>query len=368
MGRETACDSDLSTQFPALSTPIEVPRSCDAFELAHLYEQFLHRYAPKTRKHHGVFFTPQPIADYIVRQIDASPATRLRLPDGLAFHSTIRNPQSAIHFLDPACGTGVFLLAVIDFLQRQAGRRAGTTSSPISCRGSSASRSSPPPPSWPSSTSPPKLAETGYDFSAPAASTFDSATPSLLPFQSAIRNPQSAIPILLGNPPFSSLSTNTNPWIARLVRGDDEIRGYVQANGQRLGERKTWLHDDYVKFIRLAQWHVEAGRLRHRRLRHQPRLSRQRHVPPDAAASCCASFPASRSSICTATARRAKSRPTAATTKTSSASTRAWPSASSAGRRRQARSASEGEMRSDEAPRVEYAELVGTRAKQSWRP
>src|SRR5207249_2730295 len=67
----------------------------------------------------------------------------------------------------------------------------------------------------------------------------------------------SNICVVLGNPPFSSLSTTTNDWIARLVRGDDEVRGYVRANGQSLGERKTWLHDDYVKFMRLAQWHVE---------------------------------------------------------------------------------------------------------------
>ena len=33
----------------------------------------------------------------------------------------------------------------------------------------------------------------------------------------------------------------------------------MRANGQQLGERKTWLHDDYVKFIRLAQWHVEQA-------------------------------------------------------------------------------------------------------------
>jgi predicted helicase len=77
--------------------------------------------------------------------------------------------------------------------------------------------------------------------------------------QFAIRNLQFAIPIILGNPPFSSLSTNTNAWIARLVRGDDEVRGYTRAGDERLGERKTWLHDDYVKFIRLAQWHVEAA-------------------------------------------------------------------------------------------------------------
>ena len=33
----------------------------------------------------------------------------------------------------------------------------------------------------------------------------------------------------------------------------------MQAGDERLGERKTWLHDDYVKFIRLAQWLVEEA-------------------------------------------------------------------------------------------------------------
>src|SRR5581483_2907686 len=84
----------------------------------------------------------------------------------------------------------------------------------------------------------------------------DALSPNL---QSEIQIPKSKIPIVVGNPPFSSLSTTTNDWIARLVRGDDEIRGYVRANGRSLGERKTWLHDDYVKFIRLAQWHIEQA-------------------------------------------------------------------------------------------------------------
>ena len=43
------------------------------------------------------------------------------------------------------------------------------------------------------------------------------------------------------------------------MRGDDEIRGYIQANGERLREKKTWLHDDYVKFIRFAQWLIEEA-------------------------------------------------------------------------------------------------------------
>ena len=36
-------------------------------------------------------------------------------------------------------------------------------------------------------------------------------------------------------------------------------RSYTTVDGQPLGERKHWLHDDYVKFFRLAQWQVERS-------------------------------------------------------------------------------------------------------------
>ena len=242
------------------SVPSTSPDGQPKIRPEHLYELFLHRYAPTNRKRHGVFFTPPPIADYIVAQIERALTEDFGLPDGLASQSAIRNPQSAIEILDPACGTGVFLLAVIDRLHSRMGDRwnefipdllprlTGIELLPAAAFLAKLNIAL-------------KLAETSYDFRQTCPINIhigDALDPAL---QSKIQNPKSKISVLLGNPPFSSLSTNTNPWIARLVRGDDEVRGYVQAGDQRLGERKTWLHDDYVKFIRLAQWHVEqAGR------------------------------------------------------------------------------------------------------------
>ena len=246
----------ISTQCSVLSTQNRVRPSDSAYDLTHRYEQFLHSHAPLIRKRHGVFFTPRPIADYIVAEIDRALQADLGLHHGLASQSAIRHPQSTIQFLDPACGTGVFLLAVIDHLHRRLGKRwndfvpdllprlVGIDLLPVPAFLAKLNIAL-------------KLAETGYDFRSPGKINVilgDALSPNL---QSAICNLQFAIPVLLGNPPFSSLSTNTNPWIARLVRGVRETRGYVQAGDERLGERKTWLHDDYVKFIRLAQWHVE---------------------------------------------------------------------------------------------------------------
>jgi hypothetical protein len=233
-----------------------------AHPTAHLYESFLHVYAKTTRKRHGVYFTPEPIADYIVTQIDRLLRDQFDLPPGLA-QSPIPNPKSQILLLDPACGTGIFLLSAIDHLHRYfalnhsaaawnafvpdlLSRLIGIEILPAAAFLAKLNIAI-------------KLAETGYDFASPAKLnilTGDALSPEI---QSQLPNLKSQIPVVLGNPPFSSLSTNTNPWIARLVRGDEEIRGYIRANGQQLGERKTWLHDDYVKFIRLAQWHIEQA-------------------------------------------------------------------------------------------------------------
>ncbi len=62
--------------------------------------------------------------------------------------------------------------------------------------------------------------------------------------------------VILGNPPYSGHSANKGPWIRQ------QIQTYKQVDGKPLGERNPkWLQDDYVKFIRFAQWKIEqAGR------------------------------------------------------------------------------------------------------------
>ncbi|MEI6044886.1 MAG: type ISP restriction/modification enzyme, partial [Chloroflexota bacterium] len=58
--------------------------------------------------------------------------------------------------------------------------------------------------------------------------------------------------VVLGNPPYSYESGNTGEWISQL------IRAYYQVDGKPLGERNPkGLQDDYVKFIRFAQWRIE---------------------------------------------------------------------------------------------------------------
>lgn len=57
--------------------------------------------------------------------------------------------------------------------------------------------------------------------------------------------------MITGNPPYSGISKNNGAWISNL------INTYKYVDGQHFGERKHWLNDDYVKFIRFAQWKME---------------------------------------------------------------------------------------------------------------
>lgn len=57
--------------------------------------------------------------------------------------------------------------------------------------------------------------------------------------------------IIIGNPPYSGISTNKGEWITA------KIEDYKYINGEHFWERKHWLQDDYVKFIRLAESFVE---------------------------------------------------------------------------------------------------------------
>jgi predicted helicase len=53
--------------------------------------------------------------------------------------------------------------------------------------------------------------------------------------------------VVIGNPPYSGNSSNRGEWIESL------INDYRKVDGKPLGEVKVWLKDDYVKFLRFAE-------------------------------------------------------------------------------------------------------------------
>jgi predicted helicase len=64
---------------------------------------------------------------------------------------------------------------------------------------------------------------------------------------------QVPILVVLGNPPYSGISVNKGDWIT------EQIETYKYVDGKHFNERKHWLQDDYVKFIRFAQWKIDQA-------------------------------------------------------------------------------------------------------------
>jgi hypothetical protein len=76
----------------------------------YFYEPFLQAFDPALRWQLGVWYTPDEVVRYIVERVDRALRDELDLADGLA--------DPGVVVLDPACGTGGFLLAVLDRIAR----------------------------------------------------------------------------------------------------------------------------------------------------------------------------------------------------------------------------------------------------------
>jgi len=72
----------------------------------HFYEDFLQAYDPDLRKDMGVYYTPVPVVKAMVRLVDEALKEGFGLADGLA--------HEKVTVLDPAMGTGTFLLATLE--------------------------------------------------------------------------------------------------------------------------------------------------------------------------------------------------------------------------------------------------------------
>ncbi len=260
--------------------------------VVHFYETFLTEYDPRLREARGVYYTPEPVVSYIVRSVDHLLKTDFNLPAGLADASkvTVRKPggdetaeSHRVLILDPATGTGTFLFGVINHIFETFHKRRGMWSSYVSEHllprlfGFELLMA-------PYAVAHLKLGllldETGYDFKADERlrvyltntleevhqlSNVAGFTRWLTEEADAASRIKQERPVMvvMGNPPYSGHSANVGQWMADLLRGRDtqtgrETANYFAVDGKPLGERQPkWLNDDYVKFIRFAQWRIE---------------------------------------------------------------------------------------------------------------
>ena len=250
--------------------------------VVHFYETFLKEYDEKIREMRGVYYTPEPVVSYIVRSIDHLLKNRFNKPQGLTDDKTL--------ILDPAVGTATFLYMVInEIYQAIAGKgQQGLWNNYV------AEKLLPRIFGFELLMAPYAVAhlklglllqETGYQFQTDQrlgiylTNTLEEAfkkSEQLAGFNEYIVDEANAaaeikkekpIMVVLGNPPYSGISANTSvrvfpdpktgkpkqelTWIGKL------IEDYKVVDGQPLGERKHWLQDDYVKFIRFGQWRIK---------------------------------------------------------------------------------------------------------------
>ena len=76
----------------------------------YFYEPFLAAFDPGLRKEMGVWYTPREIVRYMVERVDQVLRAELGVADGLA------DPD--VWVLDPCCGTGAYLVEVLDRIAR----------------------------------------------------------------------------------------------------------------------------------------------------------------------------------------------------------------------------------------------------------
>lgn len=271
------------------------------------YEMLLQALHGRDRLKYGVYYTPRPLARYVVEQTDGILREQFALENGLADLATwgdmldrfpqmisptdIGTSSTWIRILDPATGTGVFLTETIQLIHETLANRWNKADLSAEAKCESWNR-------YVSAHLLPRIA--GIELLLPACvvtvlriahvltttgCTSDDCGPLQIAAADTLQGPEAnractSMPeaivgeigaarrlryefhptVILGNPPFSGVSQNRSEWITRLLREPDgPDGGYYQVDGKPLGERKHWLQDDYVKFIRYGQWCIEQN-------------------------------------------------------------------------------------------------------------
>jgi predicted helicase len=265
----------------------------------HFYELFLKEYDAKRRMQRGVFYTPRPVVSYIVHSVDELLRTEFGLADGLADTTTwgemakrhkdlvipvgVSPDLDFVQIIDPATGTGTFLVEVIDHINK-------TLVAKWKAQGHNQQRIDA---LWngfvPKHLLPRlhgyevlmapyaiahlkiglKLYETGYRFDSderariyltnalePAqdfSERFEFAIPALAHEAKAVnaikRNQR--FTVVIGNPPYSVTSANFNLFIDTLM---DDYKKHVRGE-----QGLVALADDYLKFVRMSQRILEES-------------------------------------------------------------------------------------------------------------
>ena len=266
--------------------------------IIHFYETFLGEYDPKLKKSRGVWYTPAPVVNFIVRAVDDVLKQEFGLSQGLADTSktTIKVEATGtsiqkgkgkgnkiieekevhkVQMLDPATGTGTFLSEVVKHIHKKFEGQDGIWSNYVE------------------SHLLPRLngfeilmasyamahlqldlllQETGYkpqstqrlrvyltnslEESHPDTGTLFANWLSNEANEANYIKRDTPVMCIIGNPPYSGESSNKGEWIMSLM---DDYKKEPNST-ERLNERNPkWINDDYVKFLRYGQHFIEKN-------------------------------------------------------------------------------------------------------------
>lgn len=263
--------------------------------MMHFYEDFLRNYDPATKKSCGVYYTPQPVVNFIVRAVDHILKTDFHLAMGLADTSKVKvdraidgttNKKSKdgkahemreyhkVQILDPATGTGTFAAQAIRQIYQNLcdmgmqGVWAEYVKTHLIPRLNG----------FELMMAPYAIAHLKLDMllnsigGVPTTNTtnqrlrvyltnsleeYDKETGTLFAQwlaseanEANIVKRDTPVMVMMGNPPYSVSSNNSGTWITNLM--NDYKKDLNERNIQPLS-------DDYIKFIRLGQYYVQKN-------------------------------------------------------------------------------------------------------------
>ncbi len=242
--------------------------------IIHFYETFLNKYDPKTREQRGVYYTPEPVVNYIVHSLNHVLKTEFDKVDGFA--------STDVTVLDPAGGTLTFLaqtakFAIEDFTAKYGeGNRAVFIKDHI-LKNFYAFELMMAPYAIAHLKMSFLLDEYGYKmkdtdrFKLYLTNTLEIADleqtriPGMASLseeskQAALVKRTQPILVIMGNPPYSIASYNNSVFIdGNGKSGKDKVLGLMDAYKEDVKDEKNiqLLSDDYAKFIRFCHWKID---------------------------------------------------------------------------------------------------------------
>ena len=255
--------------------------------IVHFYEDFLEAFDPQVRKDLGVWYTPLPVVNFMVRTLDTLLKEQFHLPQGIADTSKIKvqtqqdnkvagfdieeKEYHRVQILDPATGTGTFLAQIIEYIAQQFASQQGIWQNYVQehllprLNGFELLMAS-----YAIAhlkldmlLSKTQITQSSNRIQIYLTNSLEEPTPDrslpLARWLSDEANEANRIkrdtPVMcvIGNPPYNGESVNNGKWIS------DLINNYKKDHKGKVIPNTKWVNNDYVKFIRFGEFFIQRN-------------------------------------------------------------------------------------------------------------